>query len=313
MNVTPLRRHPSRPHSRLALSEERAERQIKRGLHVVERGEPFALPVDRLSEPTVFQSRTLWQINKDGEVSRCGSKASAPHWLWVPKAWKVADVVTGGRATVLRNMLAYGHDVHVTNWGNLYARHWHSGWANPFTGRVEPALDLTFATLRDTHFVQHECDLEVCPATWGTWDRVRTMLAGRGGFLEDCGWLAGAKVTDAFVSEEIDELVDAAGTEYADFDHHEVGTSLQAEDNNDTALIATTGIARDDGTPTDVDPIYRSVGSITADATESWEEHGLFNNVTGAALLDRSLTGGQSVNSSDVVEYTYELTKNPEA
>ncbi|KKL24278.1 hypothetical protein LCGC14_2416890, partial [marine sediment metagenome] len=54
-------------------------------------------------------------------------------------------------------------------------------------------------------------------------------------------------------------------------------------------------------------------GVITADATETWEEEGLFNNTAGAALMDRSLTGGQAVNSSDQVEYTYELTKNPEA
>ena len=133
------------------------------------------------------------------------------------------------------------------------------------------------------------------------------------GFTENCGWVSGGKVTDAFVSEVIDELVSTAGTEFADFDFHEVGTSAQGEDNNDTALIATTGIARATGAPTDSDPIYQNVGTITADATETFEEHGLFNNVSGAALLDRSTTGGQAVTSSDQVEYTHQTTINPEA
>jgi len=30
------------------------------------------------------------------------------------------------------------------------------------------------------------------------------------------------------------------------------------------------------------------------------------------SMMDRSVTGGQSVNSSDQVEYTYQLTKNAE-
>ena len=119
-------------------------------------------------------------------------------------------------------------------------------------------------------------------------------------------------MTTAFRAEEISELVSATGSEYADFDHAEVGTSSAAEANTQTALTTTSGIARVAGTPTDVDPIYRSVATITADATETWEEHGLFNNTTGVAMMDRSLTGGQAVNSSDQVEYTYEITKNAE-
>lgn len=275
-------RVPLVPHRRLPLTEIQAEIQIKKGLRTIERGEPFALPFDRLTEPTVFLNRDLWAT--DGKrVFRKETRMSSPQWLWVPRMWSLADKLTGNRATHLRNMIAFGHDVHVTSWADLLARHWHAGWANPFTGEVESALDPSVSEVR-----------------------------GRGGFVEDLGWLCGAKVTDAFVSNEIDNLVGSV-TNYAAYDFHEVGTSSASEDNNHTALQATSGIARATGTPTDADPIYQNVATITADATETWEEHGIFNASSGGTMMDRSLTGGQAVNSSDQVEYTYQLTKNPEA
>jgi hypothetical protein len=308
--TTVLKRHPTVAHRRLPLSEQSADAQIKRGLSVFERGEPFALPVDRLAEPDVFRARKLWQQDSEGKVSRRGIEMESPSWLWVPKMWKAADAITGGRARVLRNMLAFGHDVHVTNFGNLYARHWHAGWANPFTGQTVSSLDPTFETLRTTHFVSHECDLPVCPAViWSSWDQALIALSARRGFVEECGWVSGGLVTVDFVSEEIDELFSTTGTEYADFDFHEVGTSAAAEVNTQSILTATSGITLVNGTPTDADPIYREVATITADATETWEEHGLFNIVAAGAMMDRSLTGGQAVTSSDTVEYTYELTK----
>jgi hypothetical protein len=280
----------------------------------VRRGQRYAIPVDRIHEPTTFLNRDLWRQDAQCRVMRPGARMSAPAWNWVPKAWGVADRITAGRATQLRNMVAFGHDVHVTNWGNLYGRHFHVGWANPFRpDAFDAPLDASFETLFLTHWVDHACDLPVCPSSWGTFDKVLRDLSSVIGFTEDLGWLCGAKVTTAFVSEEIDELVSTTGTEYADFDFHEVGTSSAAEANTQTALTTTTSIARATGTPTDADPIYRSVGTITADTTETWAEHGIFNNSTGPAMMDRSLTGGQSVNNLDQVQYTYELTKNAEA
>jgi len=139
------------------------------------------------------------------------------------------------------------------------------------------------------------------------------------GFIEDCGWLSGAKVTKAFVNVEVGALTDAAGTgeaaEFNDFNEHEVGTDATAEANTQTALIATSGIALQAGTQVDNGgdpPTYTSVATITADVTETWQEHGVFST-TVDTLLDRSLTGGQSVNLSDQVQYTYTVTVNPEA
>lgn len=311
MVQTPTRM-PKVPHRRDPLSEESRDWQIRRGLYTRDRGEPFALPVDSLKAPTSYMGRELW-LTDGQKTHRPGVQWRAPGTAWQGKtlAWLRDHVDARIPQWYYRAVL--GHDVHVTIWGDLFGVHWHHGWADPFTGEVSVPLDPTFETLFKTHWRDHVCDLDVCPATWGSWAVVQPMLAGMRGFAEPLGWLSGAKVTDAFVSETVDELVSTTGTEFADFDFHEVGTSSQAEDNNDTALIATSGIARATGTPTDSDPIYQNVGTITADATETWEEHGLFNNSTSVALLDRSLTGGQSVNSSDQVQYTHQTTFNPEA
>ncbi len=293
--IQSMKRHPTVPHSRLALGVVDREFQIRRGLYVTERGERFAIPVDRLDEPTKYAGRTLWRRDPVHGTYRPGVQFSAPGTDLHKRllAW-LRDHVNEGIPHAYY-MAVLGHDVHASIRGDLFARHFHVGWANPLDpGRFDSPLDPLFQTNPDRA-------------------RLAKLAPSMFGFVENCGWVSGGKVTDAFVSEMIAELVSTAGTEFADFDFHEVGTSTQAESNNDTALIATSGIARATGTPTDSDPIYQNVGTITADATETWEEHGLFNNISGAALMDRSLTSGQAVVSSDQVEYTYQLTVNPEA
>lgn len=300
----------------LPLTEQDAERQIRRGLFLTERGEPFALPVDHIKRRTEFKGRELWMPDGNGGVMRKGVRLK-PHGSKIQRrVLEFARDRINSNIPYLYYMLVLGHDLHVSTWGDLYARHWHAGWANPLTGATTGPLDPSFESFFKTHYVEGHgtkvaCRLgNDCPKARGI---TRNDLVGLRGFVETLGWLSGHKVTDAFVSEEIDELVSSVGSEYADFDYHEVGTDATAENNNDTALIATTSIARVAGTPTDADPIYRTVGTITADASETWAEHGVFNNSTGPAMMDRSLTGGQAVVSSDQVEYTYELTKNPEA
>lgn len=280
-------------------------------MFVVQRGERFAIPADRLTEPTIFQSRDLWRQTASGQVYRPGAKARPTEFGIQRKLLAWANEHISPDFSYRYYLAALGHDLHVSTYANLYAKHWHRGWANPFNpDKIEGSLDPTFETLFKTHEGDHDCRLGGnCPASTGV---LRADLSRLGGFVEHLGWLSGGKVTTVFVSEEIDELVSATGSEYADFDFHEVGTSSTAESNAHTALQATSGIARATGTPTDADPIYRSVATVTADATETWQEHGIFNNTTGAALMDRSLTGGQAVNNLDTVQYTYELTKNSE-
>ena len=276
------KRHPNVPLRRVPLSLQDHEVQVQRGLYTVQRGERLAIPADCLATPCVYKYQTLWTLDREHGIHRPGVKWAPKEFAFQQRVLKWLRDNVNANIPHLYYLMTLGHDVHVTIRGDLWAKHWHYGWTNPFN--------------------PEQLELPLDPAA----------VQGYG-FCENCGWLSGGKVSDAFVSEIVDELVSTSGTEFADFDSHEVGTSSQAENNNDTALIATSGIARAAGAPTDSDPIYQNVGTITADATETWEEHGLFNNTAGAALMDRSLTGGQSVNSSDQVQYTYQLTLNPEA
>ncbi|MGE3463893.1 MAG: hypothetical protein AB7I04_18445 [Pseudomonadales bacterium] len=341
-------RHPNVPTRRVALTEALRAQQILKGFYVEVEGEKYALPIDSWEDRRTFLGVEMW---RDGYAMphRFGARAKSPGTQWQAKALAWLRDHVSNSIPPLYYRVVLGHDLHVSTWADLYAKQWHVGWASPFDpgdgSSLRGALDPTFATYFATHFGKpgedptwpeqwdllayrrhwESCRLgESCPSWMPAdaadlqairWQRavlVESMQRQRG-FVENLGWLSGAKVTSAFVSEEIDELVSATSSEYADFDYHEVGTSSTAESNAHTALQTSSGIARATGTPTDADPIYRSVATITADASETWEEHGIFNNSSGAAMMDRNLTGGQAVVSSDQVQYTFELTKNPEA
>lgn len=320
MSIAPAR-HPNVPHRRVALTEQQAETQHQRGLHTVQAGVWLPIPVDNVKRPTVFLNRDMWREDDQGRIYRPGAKMTAPGSSVQQKvlAWLRDNVHESIPSRYYQ--LVLGHDLHVSLYGNLYARHFHAGWANPFNAdKLESPIDPTFATFFATHFgpKAHQLTSGVCrlggkcPALHGSRAFWQTFLGSQRGFIEAVGWISGAKVTTAFRDEIIDELVSTTGTEFADFDFHEVGTSTTAESNAHTALQTTSGIARATGTPTDSTPDYDNVATITADATESWEEHGIFNNSSGAAMMDRNLTGGQSVNSSDQVEYDFALTVNAE-
>jgi hypothetical protein len=134
------------------------------------------------------------------------------------------------------------------------------------------------------------------------------------GWLENVGLSSMGKVTVAFINFESLMLVTDATT-IGDFKFHEVGLSAAAEANTDTALTTTTAIARATGTQLNpTAPTYQSVATVTADTTETWQEHGIFNAASGVTLLDRSLLSPTvAVNSPDTVQLTYTLTKNAEA
>lgn len=314
--VTHLKRHPNVPQRAFALTPKLAEVQVSRGLFTVQAGEKLAIPSDRLSEPGHLLSRDLWRNSPEHGVHRPGADFRTPNlnpWQRRALEWLRDHVWEEFPQAVYK--LVLGHDLHVSVFGNLYGKHFHSGWANPFNPeQLDEPLDpwaLTHPSQAAVAKLHRKIAMLQGHEAAQAWIETQPKVAIPAGFIENLGWLSGGKVTTAFVSKEVAELVAAA--EYADFDFHEVGTSAAAEANTETALVATSGIARATGTPTDADPIYQNVGTVTADATETWEEHGLFNNSTGPTLMDRSLTGGQSVSSGNSVQYTYQLTKNAEA
>ena len=115
-------------------------------------------------------------------------------------------------------------------------------------------------------------------------------------------------VTTAFVDFIVDQLI-AETSVFGDFKYHEVGIGVGAEAVGDTALGTTSGIARATGTQVETDhDTYKSVGTITADATEAWTEHGLFNASTGVTLMDRTVFSAINVVSGNQVEFTFEIS-----
>jgi hypothetical protein len=301
-----MARHPVVPTARVALDEQQAEQQHKRGQYTTQGGVWIPIPVDDIGISThEFLNQDMWRQDKQGRVFRKGARMTAPESKWQRKILEfLRDNVNEGIPSAYYRAVL-GHDLHVSTYANLYAKHFHSGWANPFNpDKIDQPLDTSYS---------HDCDMgDDCP--------IKKMYAlPMFGFVEDVGWISGAKVTDVFVNVEVGALVDSAGSgeaaEFNDFNEHEVGTASTAENNDDTTLGTSSGIALVAGTQVDDGgdpPTMTTVATITADATESWEEHGVFSTTTDS-LMDRSLTGGQSVASSDQVQYTYVLTVNPEA
>jgi hypothetical protein len=139
-------------------------------------------------------------------------------------------------------------------------------------------------------------------------------FTGKMGWWENVGLASSGKVTAAFRDLESGYLV-TDSTAYGDFKYHEVGTDATAESNAQTGLIVSTGIARVAGTQTNpTASTYQSVATVTADSSETWQEHGLFNASTSVTLLDRSVISPTvTVVASDTCQFTYVLTKNAEA
>lgn len=100
--------------------------------------------------------------------------------------------------------------------------------------------------------------------------------------------------------------------------YHGMGTGALAEAVGDTALGAesTTALNPDStrATGTTVEGasanIFRSVGTLTVDATAAITEHGLFSTSgTGTGVLwDRSVFSAVNVVSGDSIQFTYDMT-----
>lgn len=138
-------------------------------------------------------------------------------------------------------------------------------------------------------------------------------FTGELGWWENVGLVSEGKVTTAFRDFLSDQLR-TDSTAIGDFKYHEVGTSATAEANTQTALQTTSGIARVSGTQAGTAPEYVSVATVTADATETWQEHGIFNASTSGTMMDRSLISPTvSVVASDQVTFTYTLSMAAES
>lgn len=102
--------------------------------------------------------------------------------------------------------------------------------------------------------------------------------------------------------------------------YHGCGTGTGAEATGDTALgtesttalnpdsTRATGSLAEGGSAN----VFRSVGTVTFDASAAITEHGIFNQAAtgGGTLWDRSVFSAINVASGDSIQFTYDLTIN---
>lgn len=140
-------------------------------------------------------------------------------------------------------------------------------------------------------------------------------FTGQYGWLENCGRVSRGKVTTAFRDFNATNFV-TDSTTFGDFKFHRPGLGTTAEANTQTALTTDAGLEATGNQTNPTASTYQSVGTVTADTTETWEEHSI-RNATGAAggtMLDRSLISPNvAVVNLDTVQFTYVLTLNAEA
>jgi hypothetical protein len=132
----------------------------------------------------------------------------------------------------------------------------------------------------------------------------------------DLGLASMRVVTTAGVNYIVDAFQNSV--ELENLKYHGIGTTNTAEASGDTTLAAesTTALNPDNtratGSLTEGASanIYRTVGTLTADATIAAVEHGIFSQAAtgGGTLLDRSVFSTVNLASGDSLQATYDFT-----
>lgn len=141
-------------------------------------------------------------------------------------------------------------------------------------------------------------------------------IDGQTGDITDYGLASLRVVTTAGVGYMVDAFQNL--TELENFKYHGIGTGTNAEASSDTALQTelTTQYNPDNTRATGTQGegasanIYRTVGTITVDASASITEHGVFSQAAtgGGVLLDRSVFTSVGLAASDSLQVPYEMT-----
>jgi hypothetical protein len=134
------------------------------------------------------------------------------------------------------------------------------------------------------------------------------------GDLVDYGLVSLRVVTDVGVGYIVDAFQNIVEPENQKF--HGFGTGGTAEAASQTALVTelTTQYATDNTRPTGSTTegasanIYRTVGTLSPDATVAITEHGIFSASSAGVMLDRSLFSVINLASGDSLQITYDLT-----
>lgn len=136
------------------------------------------------------------------------------------------------------------------------------------------------------------------------------------GSVLDLGVISCRVVTDTGVGFIVDAFQNSV--ELENMKYHGFGTGSNAEAAGNTALHTelTTQYASDNVRPTGSTTegatanIYRTVGTLSPDATVAITEHGIFSQAAtgGGVLLDKSLFSAINLISGDSLQITYDLT-----
>lgn len=146
--------------------------------------------------------------------------------------------------------------------------------------------------------------------------RLYASVIRRDGSVEHLGLIATKSITDAGVAFLVDDW-DANGQDISTMNFHGCGTGTNAENVTDTALQteSTTALNPDStrATGTRSQPAanqYRSVGTLTFDASAAVTEHGILSQAAtgGGTLWDRSVFSAINVASGDSIQFTYTCT-----
>lgn len=138
---------------------------------------------------------------------------------------------------------------------------------------------------------------------------------GRPGDVERHGVVSRKVITDTGVAFLVDAWQNSVELEILKY--HGLGTSSAAEASSQTGLTTelttqySTDNVRATGTLTETSAnIFQTVGVNTLDAAATVQEHGILSQAAtgGGTLWDRSLTGAQTLSSSDSLQSTYSMT-----
>lgn len=145
---------------------------------------------------------------------------------------------------------------------------------------------------------------------------LRIRHISKAGLVTDYGLVSRRVVTTAGMNWLVSSFNNTVEPETMKY--HGVGTGTTAEASADTALVteSTTALNPDNTRATGSTTtggssnIYRTVGTVTFDASAAITEHGIFNQAAtgGGTLLDRSVFSAINVASGDSIQFTYDLT-----
>jgi len=115
-------------------------------------------------------------------------------------------------------------------------------------------------------------------------------------------------MTTAFVDFIVDQL-QTETSEFGDFKYHQCGLGTTAENVTDTGIETDTGISPATGTQTETDhDTYKSVATMTMDATEAITEHVIMSQSGAGTCMDRTKFDAINVVSGNQIEFTFEAS-----